>query len=92
MVPVRKGRGFFSVMSFRAGPYRPLRTSSTYSGISCSMGQPPLQGAMKQSSQGTCLSLLRLGRGLMGLTWWKSVWLAVDRSQMACVSVPEKGR
>ena len=56
------------------------------------MGQPPLQGAVKQSSQGTCLSLLRLGRGLMGLTWWKSVWLAVDSSQMACVSVPEKGR
>ena len=35
--------------------------------MSCSMGQPPLQGAMKQSSQGTCSVDLRLGRGLMGL-------------------------
>ena len=33
------------------------------------MGQPPLQGALKQSIQGTLFSLLRLGRGLMGLTW-----------------------
>ena len=69
MVPVRNGRGFFSVMSFSAGPYRPLLHSSIYSGISCAMGQPPLQGAVKQSIQGTCFSLLRLGRGLMGLTW-----------------------
>ncbi len=48
---------------------QPLRHSSTYSGMSCSMGQPPLQGAVKQSIQGTFFSLLRLGRGLMGLTW-----------------------
>ena len=68
MVPVRNGRGFFSVMSFSAGAYRPLLHSSIYSGMSCAMGQPPLQGAEKQSIHGTCLSLLRLGRGLMGLT------------------------
>ena len=40
------------------------------------MGQPPLQGAEKKSIHGTCLSLLRLGRGFMGLTWCTSVWLA----------------
>ena len=33
--------GFFSVMSFSAGPYSPLRQSSMYSGMSCAMGQPP---------------------------------------------------
>ena len=55
------------------------------------MGQPPLAGAEKQSIHGTCLSLLRLGRGLMGLTWCTSVWLAADISQMAWVSVPPKG-
>ena len=91
MVPVINGRGFFSVMSFSAGPYSPLLHSSIYSGISCAMGQPPLQGAVKQSIQGTFFSLLRLGRGLMGLTWWTSVWLALLISQMACVSVPAKG-
>ena len=73
MVPVRNGRGFFSVISFSAGPYRPLLHSSMYSGMSCAMGQPPLQGAVKQSIQGTFFSLLRLGRGLIGLTWCTSV-------------------
>ena len=53
MVPVMKGRGFFSVMSRRAEAYAPFRHSSIYSGMSWWMGQPPLQGAVKQSSRGT---------------------------------------
>ena len=53
MVPVMKGRGFFSVMSRRAETYSPFRHSSIYSGMSWPMGQPPLQGAVKQSTRGT---------------------------------------
>ena len=46
----------------------------------------PLQGAVKQSIQGTFFSLLRLGRGLIGLTWWTSVWLApVSYTHLPCV-------
>ena len=44
---------FFSVMSRRAEAYAPFRHSSIYSGMSWWMGQPPLQGAVKQSSRGT---------------------------------------
>ena len=69
MVPVMKGRGFFSVMSFRAASYRPLRQSSMYSGMSCPMGHPPLQGAVKQSSRGTFYFSFRLGRGFGALMW-----------------------
>ena len=56
------------------------------------MGQPPWQGAWKQSSRGTGSSLLREGRGLMALQWWGSVRAAMARPEMAALSVPEKGR
>ena len=92
MVPVMKGRAFFSVISFKAGPYSPLRHSSIYSGISCSMGHPPLQGARKQSSQGTCSRLLRVGSGLMGFKWWISCRADAARSAMAAESVPANAR
>ena len=66
MVPVIKGKGFFSVMSARASRYFPWPHSWMYSGISWPMGQPSLQGAVKQSSRGTCSPSFREGKGLTG--------------------------
>ena len=56
------------------------------------MGQPPLQGAVKQSIQGTFSSDLREATGLMGLRWCGSEWLAVERAEIAAESVPAKAR
>ena len=33
------------------------------------MGQPPLQGAVKQSMRGTFSASFRRGKGLTGFTW-----------------------
>ena len=91
MVPVMKGRGFFSVMSRRAEAYAPFRHSSIYSGMSWWMGQPPLQGAVKQSSRGTLSYSLRRGRGLMAFTWYLSDRAARERASMPTTSTPVKG-
>ncbi len=91
MVPVMKGRGFFSKMSSNALPYRPRRHSSMYSGMSCPMGQPPLQGAVKQSMRGTLAASFRLGRCLAALTWWGSVRADRERAATLLVLMAMKG-
>ena len=91
MVPVMKGRGFFSRMTARAWAYLPWRQSSMYSGMSWPMGQPPLQGAVKQSVRGTFSQSFRRGRGLTALTWYLSLRMARASASTFSVSTAVKG-
>ena len=91
IVPVMNGSGFFSVMSRRAARYSPRPQSSMYSGMSCPMGQPPLQGAVKQSSSGTASASLRGGSGFTGLRYFASSRAARESAATASTSTWVKG-
>ena len=66
IVPVMNGSGFFSSISSSASGYICFSTSSIYSLTSWCIGQPPMQGAVKQSAMGRGRPFFLSGRGFTG--------------------------